>query len=157
MYCALCQNSSSTNTTSYTCPITGAVAKISQHITCRSTGVYLVYCSKDTGACARLRPTYIGICGEGENSNFTVRLGQHLGTATQPCQADTVKPVGHHFRLPGHKAHRYLVMIPLEAIRGRDPFLLRARETFNILKFKSEKLRGVEEIKHGLNMDEGQV
>ena len=157
MYCALCQNSSSTNTTSYTCPITGAVAKISQHITCRSTGVYLVYCSKDTGACARLRPTYIGICGEGENSNFTVRLGQHLGSATQPCQTDTVKPVGRHFRLPGHKAHRDLVMIPLEVISGRDPFLLRARENFNIAKFQSEKLMGVGEIEHGLNIDEGQV
>ena len=70
---------------------------------------------------------------------------------------DTVTPVGRHFRLPGHKVHRDLVMIPLEAISGRDPFLLRARETFNISKFRSEKMLGVEEIEHGLNLDGGQI
>ena len=112
--CALCQNSSYTS--SYTCPVTGAVAVITQHITCRSSGVYLIYCSKDTGACARLRPTYLWICGEGEHSTFTSRLGQHLGTSTQVSQVVTVTPVGRHFRLPGHKAHRDLVMTPLEAI-----------------------------------------
>ena len=117
--------------------------------------MHLIYCSKDTGPCARLRPTYLGICGEGEHSSFTSRLGQHLGTATQPCHADTVKPVGRHFRLPGHRAHRDLVMIPIEAISGKDPFLLRARENFNIIKFKSEKVRGVDDIEHGLNLDEG--
>ena len=134
-----------------------AVATISQHITCQSSGVYPIYWSKDTDPCARVRPTYLGICREGEHSNFTIRLGQHLGKATQACHADTVTPVGHHFRLPGYRAHRDLVMIPLEALRGKDPFLLRARETFNIVKFKSEKSRGVEDIEHGLNLDGGQV
>ena len=48
-------------------------------------------------------------------------------------------------------------MIPLEAISGRDPFLLRARETFNIIKFKSEKMLGVQEIEHGLDLDGGHI
>ena len=48
-------------------------------------------------------------------------------------------------------------MIPIEAISGKDPFLLRAMENFNIIKFKSENVKGVDDIEHGLNLDEGQV
>ena len=136
--CTLCLHSE--NTTSYTCPVTGATANISQHITCQSAGVYLVLCRKNTGLCARVKPTYVGICGEGENSSFTHRLGGHLGTATQNCHKDTVKPVGRHFRLPGHDPHRDLVMIPIEIVSARDPFLLRARESYNIRKFGTEKI-----------------
>ena len=96
--------------------------------------VYLVLCKKDSGLCARLKPTYVGICGEGESSSFTHRLGGHLGTATQTCQENTVKPVGRHFRLPGHDPHRDLVMLPIGIVSARDPFLLRWRERFNIWK-----------------------
>jgi len=69
---------------------------------------------------------------------------------------DTVKPVGRHFRLPGHQAHSDLVMLPIEVVSSKDPFLLRARETFNISKFKTEKRLGVSEWEHGLNLDQGQ-
>ena len=153
--CALCLHSE--NTTSYTCPVTGVTVTITQHITCQSAGVYLLVCRKNSGVCTRLTPTYVGICGEGENSSFTHRLAEHLGSALQPCQVDTVKPVGRHFRLPGHSANRDLVMIPIELISARDPFLLRSRETFNIQKFRSEKLLDVMQIEHGLNLDEGQL
>ena len=47
-------------------------------------------------------------------------------------------------------------MLPIEVISSRDVFLLRARETFNILKFKSEKRLSVSDIEHGLNLDPGQ-
>jgi len=40
-------------------------------------------------------------------------------------------------RLPGHQANRDLVMLPIEVVSAKDPFLLRARETFNIEKFKT--------------------
>ena len=103
----------------------------------------ILACGKDSGVCARIAPTYVGICGEGERASFTTRLGQHLGSATQACQGDTVKPVGRHFRLPGHQANRDLVMLPIEVVSAKDPFLLRARETFNIEKFKTEKRCGV--------------
>ena len=82
--------------------------------------------------------------------------GQHLRWATQPCQVDTVKPVGRHFRLPGHQANRDLVMLPIEVVSAKDPFLLRARETYNIKKFKTEKRFGVSDIEHGLNLNHGQ-
>ena len=152
--CTMCLHSE--NITSYTCPVTGATANITQHITCQSAGVYLVLCRKNTGLCARVKPTYVGICGEGENSSFTHRLGGHLGTAMQNCHTDTVKPVGRHFRLPGHDPHRDLVMIPIEIVSARDPFLLRARESYNIGKFGTEKKMGVLDIEHGLNLDAGQ-
>ena len=40
-----------------------------------------------------------------------------------------MKPVGRHFRLPGHETHSDLVMLPVEIVSARDTFLLRARET----------------------------
>ena len=67
-----------------------------------------------------------------------------------------MKPVGRHFRLPGHRASRDLVMLPIEIVSAKDPFLLRARETFNISKFQTEKRLGVSESEHGLNLDPGQ-
>ena len=47
-------------------------------------------------------------------------------------------------------------MLPIEIVSSRDPFLLKARETFNIAKFRTEKRLGVTEIEHGLNLDPGQ-
>ena len=152
--CVLCLHSE--NARSYTCPISGATVNITQHITCQSRGVYLVFCRKNSGVCAKFKPTYVGICGEGETSSFTHRCAGHLGTATQNCHAETAKPVGRHFRLPGHEPHRDLVMLPIENVSARDIFLLRARESFNIDKFAAEKRKGVCEIEHGLNLDEGQ-
>ena len=55
------------------------------------------------------------------------------------------------------RASRDLVMLPIEIVSANDPFLLRARETFNISKFKTEKRLGVTECEHGLNLDQGQV
>ena len=89
-------------------------------------------------------------------SSFTHRVGGHLGTATQNSQADTLKTVGRHFRLPGHEAHRDLVMLPIEIVSPKDPFLLRARESYNIWKFQTEKRMGILDIEHGLNLDAGQ-
>ena len=80
----------------------------------------------------------MGICeiGVGER-NFTQRLQGHVGTATQPCHLDTVKPVGGHLRLPGHQAHqahRDIQMLPIEVISNRYIFLLKAHETYTIVK-----------------------
>ena len=47
-------------------------------------------------------------------------------------------------------------MIPIEIVSARDPFLLRARESYNIGKFDTEKKMGVLDIEHGLNLDAGQ-
>ena len=40
-------------------------------------------------------------------------------------------------------AHGDMVMLPIELVSASDPFLLRARETFNIVKFKTEETRGL--------------
>ena len=74
-------------------------------------------------------------------------------TGTQNCHADTVQSVGRHFRLDPHGD---LLMIPIEIVSPRDPFLLRARESYNIVKFRTEKRMGVMDIEHGLNLDAGQ-
>ena len=84
------------------------------------------------------KTTYVGIV-VGDCRNYTTRLGGHLGSAQQPPQEDTVKPVGRHFRLPGHEVHRDLQMITLE-IGHSELFLLRARETFYINKIRTEKM-----------------
>ena len=44
----------------------------------------------------------------------------------------------------------------LELVLQRYPFLLRARESYNIVKFGTEKRMGVMDIEHGLNLDAGQ-
>ncbi len=151
--CVLCLHSS--NATAYTCPYTGVTISITQRITCQSSGVYLLRCRKSTGVCARLAPTYIGITGEGDGSSFTHRLGQHIGSAMQPGQADTNKTISRHFRLPGHDPHRDMVMLPLEVVGG-GTFMRRARERFYISQLQTEKRRGVEDVEHGLNLDRGQ-
>ena len=86
----------------------------------------------------------------------TGRMDGHLGTATQNSQADTLKTVGRHFRLPGHEAHRDLVMLPIEIVSPKDHFLLRARESYNIWMFQTEKRMGIRDIEHGLNLEPGQ-
>ena len=68
-------------------------------ITCQDKVVYLLMCEKDTGECNKVFPTYVCECGAGESNFFTHR------SATQACQADTVKLVGKHFRLAGHEPH----------------------------------------------------
>ena len=47
-------------------------------------------------------------------------------------------------------------MLPIEIVSPKDPFLLRARESYNIWKFRTEKGMGVLDIEHGLNLDPGQ-
>ena len=153
--CALCCHSEPGVISSYTCPITDQTVEISTPITCTDEGVYLLFCAKDNGECRRVVPTYVGECGDGVTSSFTHRFATHMGSATQQSQEDTSKPVGRHFRLPGHEPHSDLVMLPIEK-SGKDPFLRKARESFYIKKFQSLKLKSVSDIEHGLNLDKGQ-
>ena len=98
----------------------------------------------------------MGQCGEGKTSSFTHRFSTQLGSAMQPSQAETVKPVGRHFRLPGHEPHSDIQMIPIEKINNKEPFLREARESYYIKKFNSLKRMEVLDIEHGLNLDKGQ-
>ena len=40
-----------------------------------------------------------------------------------PGKTDMVKPVGKHFRLAGQKPHTNMVMIPIEKVSDKEPFL----------------------------------
>ena len=86
---------------------------------------------------------------------FTRRLAEHVGSAVQPCQEDTQKSVGRHFRAAGHDPHRDMIMLPIEIVQGNQPFLLQVRETFNIEKFQTEKRKGILDVEHGMNLQPG--
>ena len=80
-----------------------------------------------------------------------VRCAEHIGSATQPSQADTKKPVGAHFRLPGH-SHGDICFLPVEKVASKDKFVLEAREEFWIERYYSLKMDTSEKIEHGLNL-----
>ena len=117
-------------------------------------GVYLIICKKSSGPCLTYRPTYVGECGEGDG-NFTHRLAAHLASATNLSQLDTDKPIGRHFRLPGHTPHRDLVMIPIEKVS--DYYMRKVRENFHIRRLDTIKRLSAREIESGLNMNAGQM
>ena len=112
--------------------------------------MYSISCDTGSGQCAQVNGQYIG-CTE---RPFKKRFSEHAGTATQPCHSDTVKPVGVHFRLPGH-SHSDKVALPLERIRSKCRFVLEAREKFLIKKYNAVKLLPLEEIESGLNIKLG--
>ena len=113
-------------------------------------------CKKDNGQCCQVAPTYVAEFGGGDKSSFTHRFAGHLGSTTQPCQEDTTKPVGRHFRLPGHEPNCDLVMLPIEKIGDKEPFLRKARESYYIKLFSAQKKLSVFDIEHGLNLKKGQ-
>ena len=114
-----------------------------------TTGVvYSVTCNKQSGECGKVGGLqYVG----NTTRPGKVRFGEHLGSVTQPCQESTTKPVGVHFRSPGH-THANMVFLPVEKIRSKDKFVMEARESYWIDKYKSVKVTDSETIEHGLNL-----
>ena len=84
--------------------------------------------------------------------SFKKRFSEHLGTAMQPCHRDTVKPVGVHFRMPGH-THSDMVALPIERVRTQCRFVLEARERYWISRYQSVKVQSVHTIESGLNLN----
>ena len=78
---------------------------------------------------------------------------EHFGSATWPSQVDTDKPVGVHFRGPGHVPQRHFRFLPIEKVRGKDPFIQLARESFWIERLGSLKTHNGGDIHIGLNLD----
>ena len=139
----------STNKTSHTCNFTGQSFPITNSISCHTPGVvYTVSCAKASGGCGRVQgPQYVGVT----TRPGRVRCGEHVGTATQACHSNTTKPVGTHFRLPGH-SHSDLVFLPIEKVVSKDRFVLEARETYWIGKYESVKVKSPEVIEQGINL-----
>ena len=151
--CTLCRRTDAP-IKSYKCSVTGTQITVG-NISCQDVGVYIIVCAKSSGQCRDLRPTYVGECGDGDNSSFTHRYAGHLGSATNRSQEHTTKPVGSHFRLPGHVPDRDMVMIPIERIA--EAFTRKARESFYIQKLETLKRLPVTEIEHRLNLSRGQT
>ena len=143
--CAVCTHS--VNSTSHTCNYTGVANQITSNISCTTPGViYTVSCQKQSGECARLGgPQYVGCT----TRPGKVRVAEHIGSVTQPSQANTIKPVGAHFRLPGH-SHSDMVFLPIEKVVNKDKFVLESREAYWIRKYNCVKTNSVQEIEHGL-------
>ena len=80
-------------------------------------------------------------------------MSKHLQSATNRSERDTEKPVGRHFRLPGHHPHGDMVMIPIEKIV--DGNMRKVREAYYIKLLKTIKRLTVSDIESGLNMDSG--
>ena len=100
------------------------------------------------GQCAQVKgPQYVG-CSE---RPFKKRFSEHVGTATQPCHENTEKPVGVHFRMPGHD-HSHMVALPIEHVRSKCRLVLEARKRYWIEKYSVLKTLSVEDIESGLNM-----
>ena len=116
---------------------------------CITPGViYSITCSKGSGQCAQVKgPQYIGCT----DRPFKKRFSEHVGSATQPSQRDTVKLVGVHFRMQGH-SHSDMVVLTIERVRSKCRFVMAAREKFWIRKYKSVKRLLVGDIESGLNM-----
>ena len=105
-------------------------------------------CTKQSGECARLGgPQYVGSTSRQAKERF----GEHIGSAVQQCQVDTEKPVGHHVRLPGHSVSD-MKFLPIERVQSRDKFVLEARESYWIQKYKTLKVSTVHQLEHGLNL-----
>ena len=110
--------------------------------------IYSIACSKGSDQCAQVKgPQYIGCT----DRLFKKRFSEHVGSATQPSQRDTVKPVGVHFRMPGH-SHSDMVALPIEKVRSKCRFVMEAREKFWIRKYQSVKMLSVGDIESGLNI-----
>ena len=145
--CCVCPHS--VNTTTHSCSHTGKSYPITSSISCTTPGViYCITCTKDSGQCAQLGgPQYVG-CTERQ---VKIRFSEHVGSATQPSQANTAKPVGLHFRLPGH-SHSDMKLTPVEKVRSSDRFILEARESYWIKQYESVKSKPVDTIEHGMNL-----
>ena len=135
--CSVCPHSN--NTPIHTCNHSGQSYDITSSVSCLTPWVvYTVTCAKQTGECGQLGPQYVGCTGRVGK----VRFSEHVGSATQPCQVDTTKPVGEHFRSAGH-SHADMVFLPIEQVRVKDRFVLEARESYWIKNYDS--------VKNGLN------
>ena len=68
-------------------------------------------------------PTYVGVVSDGRPVRD--RAGEHFGSATWPSQVDTDKPVGVHFRGPGHVPQMDFTFLSIEKVKEKDPFNIR--------------------------------
>ena len=108
---------------------TGEDLKIRGKITCSTKKVlYPLTCKKGDRVCPR-KPQYGGETGQEAGKRFT----EHHATVTMNCHLQTTKPVGQHFRLPGHSISD-CAFVPVERIWSNNVFVRKTREKLMINK-----------------------
>ena len=70
------------------------------------------------------------------------RVQEHRGSATNPSEANTNKPVGKHFRLPGHGL-KDMNILPIEKLQSNDPWIRKIREKFYIQRLETLEPSGL--------------
>ena len=98
-------------------------------LNCKSSNLlYVVSCKK--GPSCKENNQYVGETGK----SAEVRCSQHRDTIVQNCHLNTSKPVGEHFRGPGHSISN-MVFTPVEKIFSENVFVRKAREKQMINKY----------------------
>ena len=126
--CLCCIYSTSSRT--HTSTLTGQTWPIKQNITCDDANVcYSITCSHGSGACQRKPAQYVGKVGH--TRPCRQRCTEHRGAVTHHWDTG----VGDHFNLPGHDLAHFN-FLPFEKVRSTDPFVIEARESFWIEKYR---------------------
>lgn len=116
---------------------------IQSAVNCNSENlIYSVSCMKaghtPCPAC-RLEAQYIGLT----TRKAKKRWDGHRASVN-PSSGIPTTSVGRHFNLPGHSTDDMQFLV-IEKVVNRDPFILKARESFRIKKYQA--------VTHGLNME----
>ena len=120
----------STNSRTHTSTLTGQTWLIKQNITCEDANVcYNITCSQGSGACQRKPAQYVGKVGH--TRPCRQRCTEHRGAVTHHWDTG----VGDHFNLPGHDLAHFN-FLPFEKVRSTDPFVIEARESYWIEKYR---------------------
>ena len=129
-----------TSASSVTSHLNGYTHTINTSINCKSENViYLWKCTKcghnfnvnkSTNQHTITNQDGTLYCGMTKRK-FSLRMAEHRDYAKFH---KTEEPSGQHFSLPGHSFH-HMQGLAIEQVRNRDPFILKARETWLIKKF----------------------
>ena len=113
-----------------TSTLTGQTWPIKSNITCDDANVcYSITCSHGSGACQRKPAQYVGKVGH--TRPCRQRCTEHRGAVTHHWDIG----VGDHFNLPGHDLAHFN-FLPFEKVRSTDPFVIEARESYWIEKYR---------------------
>ena len=123
--CMCCVYSKESRT--HTSSATGQTWPVRQHITCEDSGViYCVTCRHGAGGCQD-KPQYVGMVGSSRPCRQ--RCTEHRGSVRN----NQDNAVGRHFSLPGHSQFQFQ---PIEKVQPKDPFIVKARESHWIAKYR---------------------
>ena len=106
-------------------------------VNCQSENIVYQWKCKKQNCPLYPENSYIGL----SSRKFQLRFSEHL----YYVKSDKLtEPSGEHFNQPGHSIHD-MECIVLEAVRNKDPYVLKSREHYYIQKFDT--------FRRGLNQE----